>query len=173
MRPGFFVSSDSLAPRDIYAIEKVTSLESFLIPEQSLCIVHQPKYQIPEMPRVEGKNAAGEADRIYLCNCGLPDLGYMKNKLDLALKESPFLFISWKKAGHRTYRIFQNRKVIGEYPDLASALDAYLPEGFTPEKSYIRKRSIFSMWCLSMARASRLQELATLINLYKLKKETI
>ncbi len=173
MKPGFIVSSDSLAPRDIYAIEDVTSLESFLLPEHSLCIVHQPKHQIPEMTRVEGKNAAGEADRVYLCNCGLRDLGYVKNKLDLSLKESPFLFISWKQAGHHTYWIFQNREVIGEYPDFASALGAYLPAGFTPEKSYIRKRGVFNMWCLSMARASRFQELSTLVNLYKLKRETL
>ena len=170
----YTVSSSQLAEADIYEIKEVSSLEEFLKEHSSLCIVKAPfEGTRPEMTRIEGKNRFGEPMRIYLESCS-KDLGYIKNKLDKTLY-SPFLFISWKQKGFHTFKLVKERQTLAEFPDFQSALDAYFPAGFIPEKSYRRNRTVFELWCRSIRRRNLFVDLVTVLdrNIAKMKKEAL
>ena len=158
----YTVSSSQLAEADIYEIKEVSSLEEFLKEHSSLCIVKAPfEGTRPEMLRIEGKNRFGEPVRIYLGSCS-KDLGYLKSQLDRTLY-SPFLFISWKQKGFHTFKLVKERQTLAEFPDFQSALEAYFPDGFIPEKSYRRNRTVFELWCQSLRRRALLTELVTIL----------
>ena len=170
----YTVSSSQLAERDIYEIKEVSSLAEFLKPENSLCIVKAPfEGTRPEMIRIDGKDKNGEPMRIYLDNCSR-DLGYLKSKLDRTLY-SPFLFISWKQKGFHTFKLVKERKTLAEFPDFQSALEVYFPDGFIPEHSYRRNRTVFELWCRSIRRRNLLVDLVTVLdrNIAKMKKEAL
>ena len=170
----YTVSSSQLAERDIYEIKKVSSLAEFLKPENSLCIVKAPfEGTRPEMTRIEGKDKNGKPMRIYLDNCSR-DLGYLKSKLDRTLY-SPFLFISWKQKGFHTFKLVKERQTLAEFPDFQSALEVYFPDGFIPEHSYRRNRTVFELWCRSIRRRNLLVDLVTVLDrkIAKMKKETL
>ena len=170
----YTVSSSQLAERDIYEIKEVSSLAEFLKPENSLCIVKAPfDGTRPEMIRIDGKDKNGEPMRIYLDNCSR-DLGYLKSKLDRTLY-SPFLFISWKQKGFHTFKLVKERQTLAEFPDFQSALEVYFPDGFIPEHSYRRNRTVFELWCRSIRRRNLLVDLVTVLdrNIAKMKKEAL
>lgn len=170
----YTVSSSQLAERDIYEIKEVSSLAEFLKPENSLCIVKAPfEGTRPEMIRIDGKDKNGEPMRIYLDNCSR-DLGYLKSKLDRTLY-SPFLFISWKQKGFHTFKLVKERQTLAEFPDFQSALEVYFPDGFIPEHSYRRNRTVFELWCRSIRRRNLLVDLVTVLgrNIAKMKKEAL
>ena len=170
----YTVSSSQLAERDIYEIKEVSSLAEFLKPENSLCIVKAPfEGTRPEMIRIDGKDKNGEPMRIYLDNCSR-DLGYLKSKLDRTLY-SPFLFISWKQKGFHTFKLVKERQTLAEFPDFQSALEVYFPDGFIPEHSYRRNRTVFELWCGSIRRRNLLVDLVTVLdrNIAKMKKEAL
>ena len=170
----YTVSSSQLAERDIYEIKEVSSLAEFLKPENSLCIVKAPfEGTRPEMTRIEGKDKNGEPMRIYLDNCSR-DLGYLKSKLDRTLY-SPILFISWKQKGFYTFKLVKERQTLAEFPDFQSALEVYFPDGFIPEHSYRRNRTVFELWCRSIRRRNLLVDLVTVLdrNIAKMKKEAL
>ena len=159
----YTVTSRDLAEEDIYAIEPVESLRKFLKPHESLSIVKTPcEGCIPEMTRVMGKNRNGDPVRIYLGNSSEDNQGYIKCRLDKSLL-SPYLYISWKQRGFHTFRLFERRKMIAEFPDFESALAAYFPEGFIPEKSYRRNHSVFELMCRSFCRRQELKKIVTLL----------
>ena len=170
----YTVSSSQLAEADIYEIKEVSSLADFLKEHSSLCIVKAPfDGTRPEMIRVEAKNRFGEPMCIYL-GCCTEDLGYIKSKLDKTLY-SPFLFISWKQKGFHTFKLVKERQTLAEFPDFQSALDAYFPAGFIPEKSYRRNRTVFELWCRSIRRRNLFKDLVTVLdrNIAKMKKEAL
>ena len=170
----YTVSSSQLAEADIYEIKEVSSLEEFLKEHSSLCIVKAPfEGTRPEMTRIEGKNRFDEPVRIYL-ECCSKDLGYIRSKLDRTLY-SPFLFISWKQKGFHTFKLVKERQTLAEFPDFQSALDTYFPDGFIPEKSYRRNRTVFELWCRSIRRRNLFVDLVTILNrnVAKMKKEAL
>ena len=166
----FTVTSNDLAERDIYAIAPVSSLTEFLKPHHSLCIVKAPyEGSIVEMKRIMGHDRRGEPMRVYADHCSECDQGYLKSKLDRYLL-SPFLFISLKAKGFHTFRLVEQRKTLAEFPDFASALDAYFPEGFIPEKSYERKRTVFELMCHAIMRREHFREIDTILRKWLEKK---
>lgn len=170
----YTVTSNDLVEADIYEIKEVASLTEFLKPENSLCIVKTPfEGTRPEMIRIEGKTRNGEAMRIYLDNCS-HDLGYLKSKLDRTLR-SAYLFISWKQKGYHTFKLVKEHQTLAEFQDFQSALDAYFPDGFIPETSYRRNRTVFELWCRSIRRRNLFKDLVTVIdrNIAKMKKQAL
>lgn len=160
----YTVTSNDLAEADIYDIRPVSSLEEFLKPQASLCIVKAPfAGGIVEMTRIMGKNRHGEPMRVYVDCTSKLDQGWLKCKLDKTL-HSPFLFISWKQKGHHTFKMVKERQTVAEFPDFASALDAYFPEGFAPEKSYRRAHTVFELMCMAMRRRRLFAELVTILS---------
>ena len=160
----YTVTSNDLAEEDIYDIRQVSSLAEFLTPHSSLCIVKTPCVGgIVEMTRIMGKNRRGEPVRVYVGKCSEYDQGWLKCKLDKTLR-SPFLFISWKQKGYHVFKMVQERRTVAEFQDLRSALDAYFPEGFVPEKSYRRAHSVFELMCKAMRRRHLFAELVTVLS---------
>lgn len=141
--------------RELYDIHEVNSLAEFLLPGQSLCIIHNPKWrEFKERENVEaarvggtggrvrlitvqGHNRQGLPDEVLLGICRPDDQGYYRQKLDKNLK-SPFLFASWKRGNHE-FRLIQERQTTARFPDIEAALAAYLPDGFIPECSLEEK----------------------------------
>ena len=155
------VTSGDLAEEDIYAIGPVGSLREFLKPHSSLCIVKTPyDGAIMELPRTMGKDRKGAPVRLYLGNAPENDQGFIKCRLDKSLL-SPYLYISWKQRGFHTFRLFERRKMIAEFPDFESALAAYFPEGFIPEKCYRRKHTVFQLWCMTLRRRKLFEDLVS------------
>ena len=141
----FSFHSNQLSERDIYAIDKAESLSVFLKPERSLCLVHQPEWTSagPELLRVSGRKRSGEPDNVYLAEGGnWIDQGYHRCLLGKTLA-SPFLFASWKKRGCHQVSIVQKGHDPIRFNSFDDALNAYLPEGFTPEYSFRRKSGLF------------------------------
>ena len=171
----YTVSSHQLVPADIYDIRQVSSLAEFLKSGSSLCIVKAPfKGFIVEMTRVEGKKRNGEPMKVYLGSCSERDQGYLKSKLDRTL-HSAYLFMAWKQKRHHTFKLVKERQTLAEFPDFQSALDTYLPDGFIPEKSYRRNRTVFELWCRSIRRRNLFVDLVTVLdrNIAKMKKEAL
>lgn len=159
----YTVSSDQLTESDIYDIQPVSTLFEFLKPSSSLCIVKHPfEGSIVEMTRITGKKNNGEASRIYLDCCSESDLGWLKCKLDKTLR-SPYLFISWKQEGFHSFKMVKEHKTIAEFSDFQSALDAYFPDGFFPEKCYRRTHSVFELMCMGLRRRKLFEELVSVI----------
>ena len=159
----YTVSSNQLAERDIYEIKDVSSLVEFLKPENSLCIVKAPfEGTRPEMIRIEGIDRNGEPMRVYLGSCSR-DLGYYKSKLDKTL-HSAYLFISWKQRGSHTFKLVKERQTLAEFSDFQAALESYFPDGFIPQKSYRRNRTVFELWCRSIKRHNLMVDLLTVLN---------
>ena len=160
----YTVTSRDLAEGDIYAIEPVESLREFLKPHLSLCIVKTPcEGCIPEMTRIMGKNRNGDPVRIYLGNSSEDNQGYIKCRLDKSLL-SPYLYISWKQRGFHTFRLFERRKMIAEFPDFESALAAYFPEGFIPERCYRRNHTVFELMCRALRRKGYFRDIITILD---------
>ena len=160
----YTVSSHQLVPADIYDIRQVSSLAEFLKSGSSLCIVKDPfEGFIVEMTRVEGKKRNGEPMKVYLGSCSERDQGYLKSKLDRTL-HSAYLFMAWKQKGHHTFKLVKEGMVLAEFPDFQTALDAYLDEGFAPEKSFCRAHSCFSLMCKSLRRLALFSQLVTLLD---------
>ena len=159
----YTVNSNQLAEEDIYEIRRVSSLAEFLRPQHSLCIVKAPyDGAICEMTRVTGKNRRGEPLRTYVGQCSGNYHGYIKCLLDKNLR-SPFLFVSWKQRGCHVFRLVEKRQVLAEFPDFESALAAYFPDGFVPEKSYRRNHTVFELMCRAMKRKRLFGDLVTLL----------
>ena len=159
----YSVTSNQLAEEDIYAIEPVKSLREFLTLHESLCIVKAPyEGSIVEMTRIVGKDRNGNPVKIYLGNASENDQGYIKCRLDKYLM-SPYLYIAWKQRGCHTFRLFERRKMIAEFPDFDSALTAYFPDGFIPEKSYRRAHTVFQLWCKVLHRRKLFEDLVTVL----------
>ena len=121
------------------------------------------------MTRIEGKNRFGEPVKVYLGSCSERDQGYLKSKLDRTL-HSAYLFIAWKQKGHHTFKLVKEGMILAEFPDFQTALDAYLDEGFAPEKSYRRAYSCFSLMCKSLRRRALFSQLVTLLDRSMAKK---
>ncbi len=159
----YTVTSNQLAEEDIYAINPVVSLREFLTQHESLCIVKAPyEGSIVEMTRIVGKDRNGNPVKIYLGNASENDQGYIKCRLDKYLM-SPYLYIAWKQRGCHTFRLFERRKMIAEFPDFDSALTAYFPDGFIPEKSYRRAHTVFQLWCKVLHRRKLFEDLVTVL----------
>ena len=162
----YTVTSYDLAEEDNYDIRPVSSLSEFLKPHSSLCIVKMPcEGGIVEMTRIMGKNRCGEPMRVYAGRCSENDQGWLKCKLDSTLR-SPYLFISWKQKGYHVFKMVQERRTVAEFPDFASALEAYFPEGFAPDKSYRRAHTVFNLMCMAMRRRHLFAELVTILSRY-------
>ena len=143
----FTENFDLASLRQIYDIRAVNSLAEFLLPEHSLCIIHNPEWrEFRERERIDGRvrlvtvrghNRQGEPDELLLGICGPEDHGYYRHKLDQNLKSS-FLFASWKHGDHE-FRLIQGQQTTACFSDIESALATYLPDGFIPECSLEEK----------------------------------
>ena len=156
----FTVHSGQLSERDIYVIDEVKSLSAFLKPEQSLCLVHDPVWTSggPELLRVSGRRRNGEPDNVYLAEGGNGiDQGYHRCLLGKTLA-TPFLFASWKKSGCHQVSIVQKGHDSIRFNSFDEALNAYLPEGFTPAYSF-RRKSVFVLMFLAMQRRQLFSDL--------------
>lgn len=159
----YTVTSNDLAEADIYDIQEVSSLSEFLKPHSSLCIVKAPyEGSIVEMTRIMGRDRRGEPIRVYLDSCSESDQGWLKCKLDRTLHSS-FLFISWKQKGYHVFKMIRNCQTVAEFPDFETALDAYFPDGFVPERRYRRAHTVFELMCKTMKRRALLQDLDTVL----------
>lgn len=172
----FTFHSNQLAEKDIFAINKMDSLSEFLEEEYSLTVVHAPQFCAGtglELIRVTGKNDRGEPDKLWVGKCGNGrDQGYVRCKLDKILL-SPFLFASWKKSKKHEFKLVQQHKVLAQFENFDDALRAYLPDGFTPEFSYQRNKSLIYLMCLAQQRRKNLKGLATLLAQYRTEKAAI
>ena len=138
---------DSL--RQIYDIREMNSLAEFLLPEHSLCIIHNPEWrEFRERERIDGRvrlitgrghNRQGEPDEVLLGIGGPEDQGYYRQKLDKNLKSS-FLFATWKRGAHE-FRLIQERQTTARFSDFEAVLAAYLPDGFIP-RCYLEEKSL-------------------------------
>ena len=156
----FTVHSGQLSEQDIYVIDEVKSLSAFLKPEQSLCLVHDPVWTSggPELLRVSGRKRNGEPDNVYLAEGGNGiDQGYHRCLLGKTLA-TPFLFASRKKSGCHQVSIVQKGHDPIRFNGFDDALNAYLPEGFTPAYSF-RRKSVFVLMFLAMQRRQLFSDL--------------
>jgi hypothetical protein len=48
--------------------------------------------------------------------------------------------------------MFQKHELIAEFPNLESAMDAYMPDGFTPQKLYRLAHTPSELWRRSLRR---------------------
>ena len=153
-----------LPEQDVYDIKPLVSMNNLLVPEHSLCIVHNPcggkTRRIydwhGDYSFVRGVSNSGAKEELDIYTSYLPDLGRYKCKLDKHLF-SAFLFVSWRKNLGHTFRMFQQHKLIAEFPDLRSAMAAYMPEDFTPQKHYRLKLDWKGLWfCILRYRNVRL-----------------
>ena len=159
----YTVSSNDLAEEDIYEIKPVSSLTEFLEPHSSLCIVKSPfEGTIAEMTRIMGRNRRGEPMRVYVGSCSENDQGRLKCKLDKTL-HSAFLFISWKQKGAHIFKMVKDHRTVAEFPNFESALAAYFPDGFLPERSYQRNRTVFGLMCMAMRRRALFRDLDAIL----------
>lgn len=162
-------NSRLLAEKDIYSIEKIDSLAELLTPNYSLCLVHNPRYRSDvgvEMTRITGFDRNGNADKIWVGTCGMREQGYLRCKLDKVLT-SPFLFATWKKSGRHEIRLVQEHQILARFETFDEALDAYFPNGFIPEYSYKRRRSIINLILLAQQRNRELERLATILTKHR------
>ena len=147
-----------LTEEDIYEIKPLDSMNDLLVPETSLCIVHKPCWgkEVCWMSgcnifHVRGISNSGAKTKLDIYQGNIHDLGRYKGRLDEVLLSS-FLFVSWRKRWGHTFRMFQQHELIAEFPDLNSAMAAYLPDGFTPQKRYHLTHTASELWRLSRRR---------------------
>ena len=132
-----------LTEDDIYDIKPLESMNDLLVPETSLCIVKSPcwdeticwRHDYWTQFHVRGISNLGAEVRLEVYQGHIHDLGRYKGRLDERLL-SAFLFVSWRKHFGHTFRMFQKHELIAEFPNLESAMDAYMPDGFTPRHYY-------------------------------------
>jgi len=74
-----------------------------------------------------------------------------------------------------TFKLVKERQTLAEFPDFQTALDAYFPDGFIPENSFRRNRTVFELWCRSIKRHNLFVDLLTVLDrkIAKMKKETL
>ena len=60
--------------------------------------------------------------------------------------------------------MFQQHELIAEFPDLDSAMAAYLPDGFTPQKQYHLAHTPSELWRRSRRRRDNLLYLLDLLH---------
>ena len=159
-----------LTEEDIYEIKPLDSMNDLLVPETSLCIVHKPCWgkEVCWMSgcnifHVRGISNSGAKTKLDIYQGNIHDLGRYKGRLDEVLL-SAFLFVSWRKRWGHTFRMFQQHELIAEFPDLDSAMDAYMPEGFTPQKLYRLAYSPSELWRRSRRRRDNLLYLLDLLH---------
>ena len=169
----------NLPEQDIFDITPLESMNDLLVPETSLCIIHQPCWSHngvwtcspSEASRVSGLSNSGRKEILFVQRGFKNDLGKRKSKLDKHLL-SAFLFVSWRKRWGHTFRMFQQHELIAEFPDLVSAMKAYIPDGFTPHLYYrfahtvqqlhfcslMRRRTMFSLFRVFHRRVEQLSK---------------
>lgn len=145
----FLGETDESVFRELYDIREVNSLAEFLLPEHSLCIIHNPEWrEFRERERIDGRvrlitvrghNRQGLPDKVLLGICSPEDQGYYRQKLDQNLKSS-FLFATWKHETHG-FRLIRDRQAITFFPTFDNALGAYFPDGFIPG-CYLEEKSL-------------------------------
>ena len=148
-----------LTEDDIYDIKPLESMNDLLIPETSLCIVKSPcwdeticwRHDYWTQFHVRGISNLGAEVRLEVYQGQIHDLERYKGRLDEHLL-SAFLFVSWRKHLGHTFRMFQKHEIIAEFPNLESALAAYLPDGFTPQKLYRLAHTPSELWRRSLRR---------------------
>ena len=148
-----------LTEKDIYDIKPLESMNDLLVPETSLCIVHNPcwgkevcwMYDYWNKFHIRGFSNSGAKARVEIYKGHIHDLGRYKGRLDEVLL-SAYLFVSWRKHFGHTFRMFQKHELIAEFPDLDSAMDAYMPDGFTPKKLYRLAHTPSELWRRSLRR---------------------
>lgn len=132
-----------LPEQDVYDIKPLESMNDLLVPETSLCIFHNPCWSHDgawacspsQASRVSGLSNSGGKEILFIQRGLKNDLGRYKSRLDKHLL-SAYLFVSWRKRWGHTFRMFQQHELIAEFPDFESAMAAYMPDGFTPQKYY-------------------------------------
>ena len=170
----------NLPDGDVFEITPLRSMNDLLVPGTSLCIAHKPcwdetgstilcGWDWTEKSYVKGISSAGEKEKLVVFRGHINDLGRYKGRLDEHLL-SAFLFVSWRKRIGYTFRMFQRHERIAEFPDLESAMAAYMPDGFTPQLYYrfahtvqqlhfcslMRRRTMFSLLRLLYQRVEQL-----------------
>ena len=136
----------NLPDGDVFEITPLRSMNDLLVPGTSLCIAHKPcwdetggtilcGWDWTEKSYVKGISSSGEKEKLVVFRGHINDLGRYKGRLDEHLL-SAFLFVSWRKRIGYTFRMFQRHERIAEFPDLESAMAAYMPDGFTPHLYY-------------------------------------
>ena len=158
-----------LADGDIYDIKPLESMNDMLVPETSLCIVHKPCWG-KEMCGMSGWNIfhvrgisnSGTKTKLDIYQGNIHDLGRYKSRLDKVLL-SAFLFVSWRKRWGHTFRLFQQHELIAEFPDLDSAMAAYMPDGFTPQKYYRFAHTVQQLHFCSLMRRRTMLSLLRLL----------
>ena len=145
-----------LTEDDIYDIKPLESMNDLLVPETSLCIVKSTcwneticwRHDYWTQFHVRGISNLGAEVRLEVYQGQIHDLGRYKGRLDERLL-SAYLFVSWRKRWGYTFRMFQQHELIAEFPNLESAMAAYLPDGFTPQKRYHLTHTASELWRLS------------------------
>ena len=159
-----------LTEKDIYDIKPLESMNDLLVPETSLCIVHNPcwskevcwMYDYWNKFHIRGFSNSGAKARVEIYKGHIHDLGRYKGRLDEVLL-SAYLFVSWRKHFGHTFRMFQKHEIIAEFPNLESALAAYLPDGFTPQKLYRLAHTPSELWRRSLRRCDTMLYLLRLL----------
>ena len=160
-----------LTDEDIYDIKPLESMNDLLVPETSLCIIHNPCWEetlswlhdYMNNFHARGVSNSGANERLEIYQGHIHDLGRYKCRLDEHLL-SAFLFVSWRKRLGHTFRMFQQHELIAEFPDLESAMDAYIPDGFIPQKLYHLAHSPIELWRRSLRRRGIMLALIRLLN---------
>jgi hypothetical protein len=156
---------------DVFDITPLESMDDLLIPETSLCVFHKPIWDengawdcsISEASRIIGISNSGEKEILYVHKAYNHDLGRHKSKLDKHLL-SAYLFVSWRKHWGHTFKMFQQHELIAEFPDFDSAIEAYLPDGFTPRHYYRFAHTIRELYYRSVRRRLTLLDLLRLLH---------
>ena len=160
-----------LTEDDIYDIKPLESMNDLLVPETSLCIVKSPcwdeticwRHDYWTQFHVRGISNLGAEVRLEVYQGHIHDLGRYKGRLDEVLL-SAFLFVSWRKRWGHTFRMFQQHELIAEFPDLDSAMAAYMPDGFTPKKLYRLAHTPSELWRRSRRRRDIMLRLLWLLH---------
>ena len=149
-------------------------MNDLLVPEESLCIVHKPccvktrgilydGYDWCDYSWASGESNSGVKEEIDVFHRHLSDLGRFKSRLDKQLL-SAYLFVSWRKRWGHTFRMFQEHELIAEFPDLESAMAAYMPDGFIPQQYYRSAYTLKQLCFRSMTRRRTILDLLRLLH---------
>ena len=164
----------NLPDQDVYDIKPLEAMNGLLVPEESLCIVHNPCcgkargilydwYDWDDYSWVKGESNSGEIEEIDVFHRQISDLGRFKSRLDKQLL-SAFLFVSWRKRWGHTFRMFQEHELIAEFPDLESAMAAYMPDGFIPQQYYRPAHCLKHLYFHSLTRRRTMLDLLRLLH---------
>ena len=164
----------NLPEQDVYDIRPLESINELLVPETSLCIVHNPcwdktkgvlynGYDWLAYSCAKGTSNSGIKEEIDVLQSHIHDLGRYKSRLDKHLL-SAFLFVSWRKHLEHTFRMFQQHELIAEFPDLESAMAAYMPDGFIPRQYYCPADTLKHLYFRSLERRRAMFSLLRLLH---------